>query len=367
MDEPIGINNTPVDKETEKLIRIENEKNELNQRLSETILENPKDRVAYLLNHSSKARNSDIELAWLYWQTFENKVFNGQISSTEQFRSLTKLNSLSRIRAKIQNEYKLFLADKAVRKYRGVLEDAYRNEAIDDKPIGLSSYSVYIDETGKTQNFLAVGSIWLLDFGSSEVLSNIDLIKWKQEKNIDYEFHFSDLNKNRLPDYKEFFGKFMYINPQAGFKYVIVRNSGFGNTNEAITDLTYHIIIKGIEHEHSSGRAPLPRMINLTIDNDDLGSDQLKLENIKERILNRRLSQLWIGEFKAEDSKNDFYIQATDLFTGALNRKIHNPKGSNHKDELADFILGKLNLNPESLNSTTNDNDIDNAVVFNLR
>ena len=52
--------------------------------------------------------------------------------------------SLSRIRAKIQNEYKLFQADDTVKRFRGMLEDDKRVEAIEDKPTGIGQYSVIL-------------------------------------------------------------------------------------------------------------------------------------------------------------------------------------------------------------------------------
>jgi len=46
---------------------------------------------------------------------------------------LTKISSLSRVRAKIQNEYKLFEADPDVKRYRGKLEEDFKQGSIDDR------------------------------------------------------------------------------------------------------------------------------------------------------------------------------------------------------------------------------------------
>ena len=132
------------------------EKQDILNRVISGKIENIRDRVAHILNYSNEARNSDIELAWLYWHTFEQDKFGGGAISKDQMKNLTRTSSLSRVRAKIQNEYKLFQADDKVKRFRGVLEEDKRLEAIEDKPSGIGQYSVYIDETGKTQDYLSV-------------------------------------------------------------------------------------------------------------------------------------------------------------------------------------------------------------------
>jgi hypothetical protein len=100
-------------------------------------IENIRDIVAYILNYSNESRNSDIELTWLYWETFERDKFFGSMISKEQMREMAGIASLTRIRAKIQNEYKHFQADNSVKRFRGMLEEDKRTEVIEDKPKGL--------------------------------------------------------------------------------------------------------------------------------------------------------------------------------------------------------------------------------------
>jgi transposase-like protein len=62
--------------------RVENEKHEkgrirLLNNLASGDLSRIKDRVAFILNTNPKARNSDAELAWGYWQAFEKEGFDG--------------------------------------------------------------------------------------------------------------------------------------------------------------------------------------------------------------------------------------------------------------------------------------------------
>lgn len=345
--------------------KVEQERREILNRAVSGQIENVRDRVAYILNHSNEARNSDVDLAWTYWETFQSIEFSGIINSKEQLRKLARFSSLCRIRAKIQNEYKLFQANETVKRFRGTLEEDKRNEAIDDKPSGIGTYEVYIDETGKTQEYLSVGSLWILKF---EVMTFINFKKsienWTKENAIDYEFHFKDLNKHRVPFYKEFFLKFLQGFPESGFKLIVVNNKGFADKVKAITDLTYHLIIKGVEHENITGRAPLPRVLDVTIDEEEKGSDQLKIENVKERLKGQKVTGLNLGSFEAVSSQGNVFVQIVDLFVGAVNRKLHSNNETHFKDEFADWLLGVLKFDINVVNKL-NDN-IDNSTLFNL-
>ncbi|MDB4904244.1 MAG: hypothetical protein JWQ63_3525 [Mucilaginibacter sp.] len=352
------------ERKAEKEKKIEFEKQELLNRVVSGNIENIKDRVAFILNTSNDARNSDRELAWVYWHIFESNLLDGAAITEEQFKALTQVSSLSRIRAKIQNEYKLFQADEKVRRFRGVLEADQKQEAIEDKPSGIGTYSVYIDETGKTQDYLSVGSIWLLKYGYSIIESQRELNKWKKEKGISFEFHFTELTKHKMDHYKEFFLKFLSLHPDIGFKLIVINNKGHNDKNSAITDLTYHLISKGVLHEDSTRRAPLPRVLQVWLDEEEKGSDQLKLENIKERITSQQIPGLYIGDFFAVPSADNFFIQAVDLFTGSINRKLHNPESSNFKDEFADFVLASLKFDIKSID--INNEVADQSIVFDL-
>lgn len=361
------LNNNDSSEKTEilKQERIEKEKQEVLNRAVSGKIENLRDRVAYILNHSNEARNSDIELLWVYWETFEKDKFSGSIVSKEQMKELARISSLCRIRAKIQNEFKLFQADDSVKRFRGKLEDDKRIEAIEDKPTGIGLYSVYIDETGKNQDYLSVGSLWLLKFSMSTTYTfQIELTKWMKERQIDFEFHFKDLTKSRLPLYKEFFIKFLTNFPETGFKLIVVNNKGFSDKAKAITDLTYHLISKGIDHENSTGRAPLPRVLQVWIDEEEKGSDQLKIENIKERLKSQKIEGLQLGDFEAVSSAGSFFVQIVDLFTASINRKLHSLTDTHFKDEFADFVLAVLKFDISKINKLNE--VIDNSTLFNL-
>lgn len=353
------------DIEDSKKERIEEERKQILNRAVSGLIENVRDRVAYILNHSTEARNSDIDLAWTYWELFQNEEFSGLIKSKEQLRRLARFSTLSRERAKIQNEYKLFQAEEKIKRFRGTLEEDKRNEAIEDKPSGIGSYEVYIDETGKNQEYLSVGSLWILKYDVITIYNfKMQIEKWLAENNVDFEFHFKDLNKSRIPLYKEFVLKFLKAFPECGFKLIVINNKGFADKLKAIIDLTFHLLFKGVKHENSTGRAPLPRTLDVSLDEEETGSDQLKIENIKERITSQKLEGLYLGSFEAISSKGSFFVQIVDLFVGSVNRKLHSTNESHFKDEFADWVLTVLKFDINQVNKL-NEN-VDNATLFNL-
>src|ERR1700744_2618557 len=72
----------------QRLAQIESERNELLNKVVSGNIENIKDRVAFILNNSNEARNSDIELAWSYWHTFENNILTGTTINKQQMFAL---------------------------------------------------------------------------------------------------------------------------------------------------------------------------------------------------------------------------------------------------------------------------------------
>lgn len=342
--------------------RIKKEGKELYDNAISGRITNIRERVAFLLNNFPEARNSDIDLTWLYWGTFEQRLFNGYSVTREDLRLLTKMNSLIRIRAKIQNEYKLFQASDDVKKFRGVLGDEKKQEVVEDKPLP-PFYTIYMDESGKTGDYLSVGSLWITDTRES-VFSFFKLKDWVAKNSITSEFHFVKVRDHNLESYKAFFLEFLVLYPSVGFKVIIVDKIGIKNENSAITDLTFHLINQGVQHENVSGRAPLPRVLQVFIDEEQPGIDQIKIENIKERIQSQKIDGLGIHSFKALVSKDEIYLQVVDLFVSSVNRRMNPSEARNAKDELADYILNLLKFDISKVDKANN--QVDKSMAIDL-
>ena len=112
-------------------------------------------RVAIVLNHYPATRDSDIHLQQQFWRLFEG--WTGANISPEEMFSRARLTSLSRARARIQNQLGLFLASPHIRKRRGQLEED-RYEEAKEAPERAEALSVFADEAGKTDTNLS--GIW---------------------------------------------------------------------------------------------------------------------------------------------------------------------------------------------------------------
>ena len=69
------------------------------------------------------------------------------------------------------------------------------------------------------------------------------------------------------------------------FKALSVERRGINKANEALTDLYYLLLVKGVEHEHSTGRGVLPRGLQLWKDAEEPGFDKILLENVQDRVI----------------------------------------------------------------------------------
>lgn len=88
-------------------------------------------KVRYCLRNDDKSRNSDIRLTQFIWWNFYReslKEIDGVFYvALGKLFDLPREDNIKRIRAKIQNEEKLYLpTDPAVAKKRGWLEDGWR-------------------------------------------------------------------------------------------------------------------------------------------------------------------------------------------------------------------------------------------------
>jgi hypothetical protein len=96
-------------------------------------------------------------------------------------------------------------------------------------------------------------------------------------------------------------------------------------------------------------RPPVPRAIQLWKDKErETGYDKAVLLDLRDRLANAAAARfdgrLDIDEMEAVDSKGNELIQATDLYTGAINRTLNTP-GNGPKDDFARWLLGARRQN----------------------
>ena len=300
-------------------------------------------RIAWVLNNYPETRDSDIKLQLRYWSHFES--WDGGAIPAEELFERARLTSLSRGRAYIQNTHNLFLASPEIRKRRGKLSEEERQKALEQRPT-FPLFAVYADESGKGADNLIVASVWFLH--APETLSLLNRIaQWRAERKFESELHFKTLRKAELPLYKEFIDLVLRTTASISFKAISVPREGIGRADDALGDLYYFLLLRGAEHEAETGRAPLPRSIQLWKDLEEKGRDQLLLAKLAEGLAQsgrtRFEGQLTVDEFEAVPSDELVLLQIADLYAGSLNRSLNSP-GEKHgpKDEFAGFMLERV-------------------------
>lgn len=282
-------------------------------------------RVAWVLNHHPASRNSDVRLQVTYWRTFDNHWVSGSSVALEDLYKLTRLTDITRARAKIQNEYHLFKATEEVRQRRGSRQEQERRRQLDDQP-GHPTLTVYADESGKTGEFLLVGSIWFLSGPDVMALSEM-LKEWRERTGFKSEFHFSEIDKKNVDLYLDVLDLLYANSTSLSFKAIHVARKGHTDSARALDDLLFHLIVRGVAHEHQSGRAVLPRSISIWKDEEEKSRDQLMTANLMLRLKGASQSEfgnkLHVSSVEVIDSKSIIFVQLADLFVGSLNRSLN--------------------------------------------
>jgi hypothetical protein len=312
-------------------------------------------RVAWLLNHSVAARDSDIALQIKYWQAFEPQLLSGRSVALDDLYKLTRLTSLSRARAKIQNEYQLFLASEEVRQKRGVLEGEERDRQREDRP-DYPTYTVYADESGKTGDHLIVGSMWVLGGLNVHDLGS-EIQRWRDTSNFRDELHFSKITNGNIDRYFEVLNLLFQRSAVISFKALRLERRGQSDSLAALNDMLFHLLVRGVKHEHESGRGPLPRAITVWKDAEEPSRDKLAVANLTMRLKAAAVTEfdnkLFVSSIEALDSGRATFIQLADLFIGSINRTINNPgaDGGHPKDRFAAEFLRRFGAKPEGVSA----------------
>lgn len=310
-------------------------------------LDTSESKVAYLLNRFPDTRESDISLLIRYWETFNSeKVSNGWVRLQDLY-TLPRARTLVRQRARVQNTYKLFQASHEVRRYRGTLSDEEKEKAAEKRQVRQPAVTVYADESGKNQKNAIVGSIWVLTEG--EFYNTVaDMRKWRNEHLPKQELHFKKISRPYLDRWYELVDRFLKENPILSFKAISCETTGVSE-QDVFAELFYYIVRRGMEHEHETGRAELPRTLHFYKDKEEEGYDRLLLAEVKRR-LEQDISTVFANDLMVEEvgslgSEFSPGIELADLFTGCVNRVINPPAADdNYKDAFARYFLEAVGM-----------------------
>ena len=287
------------------------------------------DRVAWILNHYPKARDSDIYCQLQYWKTFQADLYSGGNILIESYPKLERLHSIARSRAFIQNTHGLFLASPEVRRTRGKLEEEEKQKILDARPAH-PVYCIYADESGKTSKYLLVGSLWVLrSYDTMKITRAIN--QKKQELEFKGEMHFKEINNNNLGDYFELLSAIVENSEAVSFKGLAVERKGLKSVDDTLVKMFYHMTIQGITDENKSGRAVLPRNLQFRKDSEEESKDKISIFEIelqlKSAAKNLFNDNIYIDIVESEDSSISPLMQVADLFVSSISRIMNKEEG----------------------------------------
>lgn len=303
------------------------------------------ERVAWVLSRNPKTRDSDIALQLAYWQEYEPELYVRLEDDPKTLYQLTRLTSISRARARIQNTHRLFLASDSVRRRRGTMSEEERERFMNPEPAD-PLLMVYADESGKTDSHLVVGSVWFLDPLDTVAAYN-RIMAWRRDRAFEEEFHFSRLSARTLPYYQEVVDLILENVAGISFKSVSVPRAGVSNVAEALDQLFIELLQRGVQHEHATGRAPLPRRLTVYKDLEEAGRDALLMARMRTALLNASSAEfdgsLKVDTLEPVRSDGQPLVQLADLYTASVNRELARAATTSRpKNVFTDYFLGRV-------------------------
>lgn len=336
-----------------RLIKKESEKNRFLKHLEEGDLRTMTARVAFILNHYPETRDSDLLLTLLYWETFQNELYNNGKFTKETYLKLEQQSDITRARAKVQNDFGAFQSSEKVRVRRSEREETYRTDQVDLSESSTPTSYIFCDESGKTQDFVLMGSLWGHETELGTLRRAIADFRVRLEWGFKDEFHFVDVDKKNVELYKELVDIVADHSSTIGFKAICFKKAGSSlKIDDIVTKLYLVGICDGLNHEIETGRADIPRTLNILKDKEDT-KDNLILETqrleLQTHITSMFDRKVYLGYLNALPSYSNNFLQVVDVFTGCLSRRLNTPNGRQPKDELAVYFFEKFNIDPETL------------------
>lgn len=350
---------------TKKHQRIEKERKELLESLASGDFSSLKVKVAAILNLYPSSRNSDVTLAIKLWEEFQPEIYKESGILPKDLFKLERMQYIVRARAKIQNEYGLFKADESIKNHRRKNEESMKDAVLQDIT-QRRVIQVFADETGKTQKYVSVAAIWVLN-GKAVFDIALKINAWKNQSVWNgKEIHFSDFKKHDIEPLREYLSIIVNNREFLSFKVIAIeRAKTKRKIEEVVEKLHEHMLILGAQHEINTKRVDLPRDITVTIDEED-SLDAFILSEMKSRISlqyeNLYNNSLTLSSLQSVSSKNSHLIQLADIVAGAINRKLNHVLERNFKDDMADLIINSLELEL----SESNVDELDATALFKM-
>ncbi len=340
---------TPEDEEAraKKQAKVQKEKTALQKSLAAGDFSTTRTRVAFILNLYKDTRNSDVTLAIKYWEQFQPELYSVHGILPQNLFKLERFHLIVRARAKIQNEYGLYLAEDAIRRHRRRNEEAMEADVIADAA-SRGVIQVFSDETGKTQRYVTVAAIWVLA-GRAVYDVTRAVLKWKESSAwVNREIHFARLGAKDEGVLKELLDIVVNHREFLSFKVISYDQEGSRRrVEDIVARLHEFMLIRGLQHELGSARVALPLTVTVTLD-EEPSLDEIARSDLKEAV-ERRYSELFERRASIESvdsvrSHDSVLVQLADLVAGAVNRRLNHLAERGVKDNMADAIVAAFGL-----------------------
>ena len=333
---------TPEDEEVraKKQAKVQKEKAALQKSLAAGDFSTTRTRVAFILNLYKDTRNSDVTLAIKYWEQFQPELYSVHGILPQNLFKLERFHLIVRARAKIQNEYGLYLAEDAIRRHRRRNEEAMEADVIADAA-SRGVIQVFSDETGKTQRYVTVAAVWVLA-GRAVYDVTRAVLKWKEASAwATREIHFARLGAKDEGVLRELLDIVVNHREFLSFKVISYNQEGSRRrVEDIIARLHEFMLIRGLQHEVGSARVALPLTVTVTL--------EIARSDLKEAV-ERRYAELFERGASVESvdsvrSHDSVLVQLADLVAGAVNRRLNHLAERGAKDDMADAIVAAFGL-----------------------
>jgi hypothetical protein len=330
-----------------KLAKVEKEKAALLKSLAAGDFSTTRTRVAFILNLYKDTRNSDVTLAIKYWEQFQPELYSVHGILPQNLFRLERFHLIVRARAKIQNEYGLYLADEAIRRHRRRNEEAMEADIVADAA-SRGVVQVFADETGKTQRFVTVAAIWVL--AGRAVYDVTQAVRAWQQSSVwaNREIHFAKLGARDADTLQELLHVVVNHREFLSFKVISYEREGSRRSVEDIVARLHEfMLVRGLEHEIASARVGLPLAVTVTLD-EEPSLDEIARSDLKAAV-ERRYDEVFEGRASVENvfsvrSHDSVLVQLADLIAGAVNRRLNHLAERGAKDDMADAIIDAFGL-----------------------
>ncbi|MDB0527607.1 DUF3800 domain-containing protein [Ralstonia solanacearum] len=330
-----------------KLAKVEKEKAALLKSLAAGDFSTTRTRVAFILNLYKDTRNSDVTLAIKYWEQFQPELYSVHGILPQNLFKLERFHLIVRARAKIQNEYGLYLADDAIRRHRRRNEEAMEADVVADAA-SRGVVQVFADETGKTQRFVTVAAIWVL--AGRAVYEVTQAVRAWQKTSVwaNREIHFAKLGARDADVLQELLN--VVVNHRAFLSFKVIsyeREGSRRSVEDIVARLHEFMLVRGLEHEVGSARVGLPLAVTVTLD-EEPSLDEIARSDLKAAV-ERRYDEVFEGKASVESvisvrSHDSVLVQLADLIAGAVNRRLNHVAERGVKDDMADAIVDAFGL-----------------------